>query len=74
MSFGISDREYRRTYEITANGKSMSCALIVSAAVPGRKVCKFIICRFSKGLWEQFVDLAAIYQERSLALRGVGLQ
>ena len=68
MSFGTSEREYTGTYEVTANGKSMSCTLIVSAAVPGRKVCKFIICRFSKGLWEQFVDLAAIDQERSLAL------
>jgi hypothetical protein len=52
----------------------MRCTLVVSAAVPRGKVCKFLICRFSKGLWEQFVDLAAIDQERGLALRGVGLR
>ena len=63
-----------KTHQITANSKSMGCTLIISAAVPGREACKFLICCFSKGLWEQLVMLAAIDQERSLALLDVGLR
>jgi hypothetical protein len=62
-----------KTHQITANGKSMGCTLIVSAVVPGREACKFLICRFGKGLWERVIIIAAIDQERNLALLDVGL-
>jgi hypothetical protein len=63
-----------KAHHITANSKSMGRTLIVSAAVPGREACKFLVCFFSKVLWERIVILAAIDQERSLALLDVGLR
>jgi hypothetical protein len=52
----------------------MGCTFVVSTTVPGREACKFLICRFSEGLWECAIVLAAIDQERSLALLDVGLR
>ncbi len=57
-----------KTHEITAIGKSMRNTLIVCAAVPRRKICKFLICCFTEGFWEYLIYLAAIDQERNLAL------
>jgi hypothetical protein len=62
-----------KTHDITADGKSMRYTLIVSTTVPGREVCKFLICFFTHGLWEHLIVLAAIDQERSLALLNVDL-
>ena len=63
-----------KTRQITANGKSMGCALIVIAAVPGSEACECLIRCFANGLWERVIDLAAIDQEGSLALLDVGLR
>jgi len=65
---------HRRLANITANSESMGCTFVVSAAVARRKICKFLICRFSEGLRERLIQLAAIDQERSLALRDVCIQ
>jgi hypothetical protein len=62
-----------KTHQITASGKSMRYTLIVSAPVPGPEVCKFLIGFFTHGLWEHLIILAAIDQERSLALLDVDL-
>ncbi len=62
-----------KTHEITAIGKSMRNTLIVCAAVPRRKICKFLICCFTEGFWEYLIYLAAIDQERNLALFYVDL-
>ena len=61
------------THEITANSKAVRYALIVSAAVARRKIGKFLICCFTSGLWEHFIVLTAIDQERGLALLDVNL-
>lgn len=52
----------------------MGCTLVVSTAVSRRKICKFLICLFSKGLRERPIVFAAIDQERSLALLDVCLR
>lgn len=61
------------THEISANSKAVRYALIVSAAVARRKICKLLICCFTSGLWEHFVVLTTIDQERDLALLDVNL-
>ena len=61
------------THEITADSKAVRYALIVSATVARRKICKFLICCFTSGLWEHFIVLATIDQERDLALLDVDL-
>jgi hypothetical protein len=61
------------THDITANSKPVRCALIVSAAVARRKICKFLICCFTSGLWEHFIVLTTVDQERDLALLDVNL-
>ena len=63
-----------KTHQITANGKPMGCTFIVSAAVPGREACEFLICFFGKGLRERVIIIAAIDQERNLALLDVSLR
>jgi len=65
---------HRRVANITADSESMGCTLVVSAAVARCKICKFLISRLSKGFREGLIQLAAIDQERSLALRDVRVQ
>ena len=52
----------------------MRYTLVISAAVARRKICKFLICRFSKRLRERAIVFAAIDQERSLAPRDICLR
>ena len=63
-----------KTHQITASSESMRYTLIVGPAIPGREARKFLICFFTHGLWEHFIMLATIYQERGLALLNVNLR
>jgi hypothetical protein len=73
MSVNVKEHDHMKTNQVAARSESVVSPLPVGAFVPRPKIRELLVRSHGHRIWEQFVELAGVEEQRCFAFLDVGL-